>query len=300
MPDLKIPSFEQGRIYKRRAIHDEFGGIRQTGISPSRVAHAVFIFTGKTGEQYGYQDEWDDSGQVFTYTGEGTTGDMKMDGGNRAIQEHVAEGRALHLFEAIPEGEMTGLPKGVPRGGFCRYVGEMQCVGVIEALGPDKGGNQRRVYKFQLVRVGGSSLGAEPAQEASEAGQGSASGPPHPPPLAELRKKAQEAARPPKKQASDAKRTLYERSQDVVTYALARAAGKCECCDGAAPFLRKDGSPYLEVHHVDRVSDGGLDAPHKVAAICPTCHRRIHYGSDGQQVNEALRAKVLQLEAALG
>lgn len=79
-----------------------------------------------------------------------------------------------------------------------------------------------------------------------------------------------------------------------------RALGKCECCNGNAPFARKDGAPHLEVHHVDQVSDGGVDAPQKVAAIRPTCHRHIHCGAEGQQVNAALRTKVLQLESAMG
>ena len=51
-------------------------------------------------------------------------------------------------------------------------------------------------------------------------------------------------------------RTVYRRAADVRAYVLARAQGHCEGCKAPAPFKRKDGSPYLETHHLHRVSDG--------------------------------------------
>jgi hypothetical protein len=61
----------------------------------------------------------------------------------------------------------------------------------------------------------------------------------------------------------------------VKAYVLRRANGCCEACGEEAPFVRKDGTPYLEPHHTRRVADGGPDHPAWVAAICPTCHRQI-------------------------
>lgn len=61
--------------------------------------------------------------------------------------------------------------------------------------------------------------------------------------------------------------------------ALARAAGICEQCHKPAQFARKsDGSPYLEAHHVRPLADDGDDTFENVRALCPTCHRRVHYG----------------------
>lgn len=40
------------------------------------------------------------------------------------------------------------------------------------------------------------------------------------------------------------------RDQAVVDWVLAQANGHCENCGLPAPFLRGDGTPYLEVHHV--------------------------------------------------
>jgi 5-methylcytosine-specific restriction protein A len=83
---------------------------------------------------------------------------------------------------------------------------------------------------------------------------------------------------------------------------LARAAGVCECCSVAAPFVTANGEPFLEPHHTRRLSDGGPDDPRLVGAVCPNCHREIHHGAKGQERNEALieliRRKELTLDGA--
>ncbi|WP_164588207.1 HNH endonuclease, partial [Pseudomonas viridiflava] len=91
-------------------------------------------------------------------------------------------------------------------------------------------------------------------------------------------------------------RTLYTRSKDVKAYVLKRAAGSCECCGTPAPFVTKAGQAYLEPHHVNRLSDGGLDHPNFVAAVCPTCHKEIHYGALGEKKNEALKQVIMTKE----
>jgi 5-methylcytosine-specific restriction enzyme A len=63
--------FEVGEVYNRRSdIHGPFGGQQQGGISTPSGWPFVFLFTGESGKQYGYEDGWDDNG-VFLYTGEG-------------------------------------------------------------------------------------------------------------------------------------------------------------------------------------------------------------------------------------
>lgn len=72
---------------------------------------------------------------------------------------------------------------------------------------------------------------------------------------------------------------VYERSADIVAEALIRANGVCEKCHSLAPFIRKKNkTPYLEVHHKIRLSDGGNDTMKNVLALCPNCHREAHYG----------------------
>ena len=71
----------------------------------------------------------------------------------------------------------------------------------------------------------------------------------------------------------------YARNPDVVAEALYRAKGICEKCRQFAPFIKKsNGEPYLEVHHIKPLSQGGEDSLENVKAICPNCHRKMHFG----------------------
>lgn len=72
---------------------------------------------------------------------------------------------------------------------------------------------------------------------------------------------------------------LYRRNPDVVAERLHQARGACEKCKQAASFNRRaDGRPYLEVHHKKPLSEGGLDNVDNTIALCPNCHREMHYG----------------------
>lgn len=74
---------------------------------------------------------------------------------------------------------------------------------------------------------------------------------------------------------------VFERNPDVVAEVLYQAKGRCGACGKEAPFLRrKDNTPYLEVHHVTPLSEGGEDTVSNAIALCPNCHRKRHYGSD--------------------
>ena len=71
----------------------------------------------------------------------------------------------------------------------------------------------------------------------------------------------------------------FVRNPDVVAEVLLRAAGKCERCKADAPFKRKkDGQPYLEVHHIIQLALGGEDTVSNALALCPNCHRNLHFG----------------------
>ena len=72
--------------------------------------------------------------------------------------------------------------------------------------------------------------------------------------------------------------TIFVRDPDVVAEVLLRANGVCQNCMRPAPFLRRsDRTPYLEVHHIIRLSDGGDDTVENAIAVCPNCHRAAHY-----------------------
>ncbi|MDP9475371.1 MAG: HNH endonuclease [Actinomycetota bacterium] len=268
------PAFEVRRVYdRRRDIHGPYGGSWQSGIAPSAEWPLVFLFTGQSGERYGYEDRWTDDG-VFLYTGEGQVGDMGFVRGNRAVRDHAEDGRDLHLFEALGKG----------RG--CRYLGVFACPTYEIRRGADRDGDDRRVIVFHLVQL----AGGQPEEPLREL-------PPTDAPADRLRQDAYEAASEAVDAAPrEAKRLYRARSAAVRRYVLARAGGACEACGEAAPFSRPDETPYLEPHHTRRLSDGGPDHPRWVAAVCPNCHREVHHGAEGEEKNRTLQARLAELE----
>lgn len=77
--------------------------------------------------------------------------------------------------------------------------------------------------------------------------------------------------------------TVFVRNPDVVAEVLLRANGFCEKCGAPAPFKRRDGSPFLEVHHLRPLSKGGEDSVDNAEAQCPNCHRECHFGLMGHE-----------------
>lgn len=59
--------------------------------------------------------------------------------------------------------------------------------------------------------------------------------------------------------------------------ALLRANGRCQLCQQEAPFTLRDGSPYLEAHHIVPLGKGGKDDLSNLVALCPNCHRKLHF-----------------------
>jgi len=266
--------FEVGEVYNRRAdIHGPYGGQQQGGISTPSAWPFVFLFTGESGEQYGYRDGWDENG-VFLYTGEGQVGDMGFVRGNQAIRDHAVNGKDLQLFRSLGKGQ-----------GY-RYLGRFACSSWEYRKGVDVNGDERRAIVFHLIQP-------EEAEEetAAASAPGSAT-------LGQLRQRALDAAVEPKeKDPKEARRLYHRRSAAVRAYVLARADGTCESCNSPAPFGRKDGTPYLEPHHTRKLSDGGPDHPRWVGAVCPNCHREIHHGADGEEKNRRLQQDLAVLEA---
>jgi predicted HNH restriction endonuclease len=85
-------------------------------------------------------------------------------------------------------------------------------------------------------------------------------------------------------------RTEFQRNADVVATVLLAARGHCDLCGAKAPFKRDaDGSPYLEVHHILSLSSGGDDTIRNAVALCPNCHREVHYGQNKGRHNKRLQ-----------
>jgi hypothetical protein len=135
-----------GDRIKRTDLHERYGGRRQGGISPSRVSRNVFLVTAPEGRAYGYvYDGYGEDG-FFHYTGEGQLGDQQMTQGNRAIRDHVEEGRELHLFDAY--------------GTELEYAGQFRYHDDYQADAPEIGtGQLRKVIVFRLEQLTGEATG---------------------------------------------------------------------------------------------------------------------------------------------
>lgn len=275
--------FIKDEIYDRQTeIHDPFGGNSQTGIAASTKANAIFLFTGASGEQFGYFDREEDG--FYLYAGEGKNGPMKMTNGNRAILEHTSTGRALHLFRTVGIGKRKGQ----------QYIGEYACDSFSLEKGPGENKKIREIIIFKLIPVEALILVENTSTSKYQFAQTDLS-------LEQKRAKAYRAgAAAPKLELKKSSQTIYERCVAIKEYARARSQGNCESCDGPAPFNTKGGVPYLEIHHTHRLSDGGLDDPRYVGAICPNCHREIHHGADGDERNLALKEMIWKKELSAG
>lgn len=129
-------TFTIGEIYRRRSLHDLFGGQQQGGISTPSKHNFIMLFTSETGEQYGYNDGWKDG--KYLYTGEGQRGDMQFVRGNAAIRDHHERDKKLHLFRYVKMGHVE-------------YLGEMVYVAHHLRKGPDVDGKMRQVIVFELM-----------------------------------------------------------------------------------------------------------------------------------------------------
>lgn len=69
---------------------------------------------------------------------------------------------------------------------------------------------------------------------------------------------------------------VYHRDPAIAAYVKKRANGHCQLCGSSAPFIDQNGEPYLECHHIEWLSKGGIDSIDNCVALCPNCHRRMH------------------------
>jgi len=271
--------FEVGRIYKRaEEIHDVYGGQRRGGISSPAKQPFVFIFTGDSGSEYGYQDQFRPDG-TFWYTGEGQLGDMEMTRGNLSVRDHQKKGKGLHLFEYVKKG-------------YVKYIGELVYSGHHIQQRPDREGNIRNAIIFQLILLPNNPTSINESfgnYELNQAISLKYS-------LADLKRIALHCN--VGGNLEQRVNEVFRRSKAIRFYALKRSHGVCEGCSSPAPFEGKEG-PFLEVHHLHRLGDGGPDSPENVIALCPNCHRRVHYSRDGTDYNAGLIDKIKNLESEM-
>tara|TARA_B100001093_G_scaffold504743_1_gene561007 strand:+ start:283 stop:1107 length:825 start_codon:yes stop_codon:yes gene_type:complete len=206
-----------------------------------------------------YSDRW--FGKELHYTGMGSTGDQTLGAQNKTLHESNFNGVEVHLFEVFELREYTYQ-------GIVIYNGK----GYQEKQ-TDVDGNERKVWMFPLKLKDGKpiSVNDEIIKKLQATKQKS---------FRKLNRKQIKRLAESKKEKSQSYRLTetksIERDEYIKLYALERANGNCQLCEEPAPFLKKDGSPFLEVHHIDYLANNGSDTIDNVAALCPNCHRKMH------------------------
>ncbi|HPJ13220.1 MAG TPA: HNH endonuclease [Caldisericia bacterium] len=251
-----------GNSYTNNDLCNEFncspqGGIRSVIDKSTKKRKTIVLISNHVKSIY--NDEWVDN--VLHYTGQGQEGDQEIRLGNKALAETLQNNRQsipdIHLFEVFKEKQYT-------------YIGPVKVIGYYESEQMDKNENLRKVYMFRL-----SLLKNKPIQQIENTIKSLN--------LSELKKLANKKSG--ETTTTTTTTTVYKRSHWIVEYTKKRANGSCELCGERAPFDDKKGEPFLEVHHIDWLSQGGRDNIENAVALCPNCHRKMHILGSPHDVN---------------
>jgi len=81
----------------------------------------------------------------------------------------------------------------------------------------------------------------------------------------------------------------YPRNNTLKNYVKRRSNYSCEMPGCHYHGFYKDNEElYIEVHHIIPLSEGGEDSINNTVALCPNCHRALHYANNRQELREIL------------
>ena len=252
------PNLKQSDILINDDICQIFKCSPQGGMRRSKRTNSLVIVSDHTKSIY--EDRWEKD--IFHYTGMGLNGDQSLSfAQNKTLNESQTNGVDVFLFEVF--GPFRYFYQGRVMLAAKPYV-EKQ---------PDIKQNIRNVWIFPLKLMNHTASSIIPedvfhrklAIREMQAKKSSDEA---------LWKKVQSAPRICGVRHIVSKQ--YDRNQDVVEFVKRRANGFCQLCKNAAPFNKKDGEPFLEIHHIKWLSQGGNDAIDNTVALCPNCHRKMH------------------------
>ncbi len=252
--EFTVP-LEPGDTIDNDALHAIFRCSLLGPLRRSPATGSLVLVADHTGDDAG--DTW--IGKVFHFTGMGEVGEQSPAARqNRTLAESREKGIRLFLFEVFGEGRYT-------------FDGEAELMdNPYRSRQPDSAKVMRDVWVFPL-RLKGNKNPPLHRKDAEIAPVPAPAGRPGPGSGAESAPAA----------AGDAA-DLFEPEQLVPEYVRRRANGACELCGLPAPFSGRDGKPYLELHHLIPVKEGGADSIANTVALCPNCHRKMHVlGLDG-------------------
>lgn len=254
----QIDDLEPGSEFTNAELSEIFKVGNMGGMRRSHATNSLVIvsdpFKGL------YLDRWIDG--VLHYTGMGKSGDQSLAfSQNRTLADSSINGVNVHLFEVHK-------PK------IYSYVGQVELTSKpYQDTQNGDDGNSRKVWIFPVAPTSETtkpvSIEALKAEEEIQSKR--------------ARALSAEALMAKATQTGSVKVGLrsavtqqYQRNPWVAEYARRRATGHCELCTEPAPFAKKSGEPYLEVHHIDWLAKGGADTIENTVALCPNCHRKMH------------------------
>ena len=248
----------QGQILLNKELCEIFECSSQGGMRRSYKTNSLILVSNHVKSIY--DDKW--KGDILHYTGMGTKGDQSLSFmQNPTLNESGTNNVEIHLFEVFEKKKYF-------------YQGQVKLKSKpYQERQTDENGDSRSVWMFPLELINNTparidyktieSLGNLKEKKTSKI---------------DLNRLKEMVENQPK--STPSKRTTisetYERDEKIVRYALERSGGFCQLCEKPAPFKKKNGTPFLEVHHIDFLSNGGDDSSDNVSALCPNCHRKMH------------------------
>lgn len=257
----KISDLKPGEILDNKELISIFQCSPQGGMRKSNKTNSLVIVSNHV--ESIYDDRWE--GDVLYYTGMGTKGNQSfyfMQ--NKTLYYSDSNNVAVHLFEVFTDKQYT-------------YIGKVALAEkpFLEEQ-PDSEDNIRKVCIFP-VKVIDNKI---PPIEKKILEKNIASKRRRIKRLDNktLLKLAERGSRTP--ETRNVNTVQYVRNESVAELAKRIAKGVCQLCGEITSFNDKDGSPYLETHHIDWLSEGGSDTIENTAALCPNCHAKMHVVDD--------------------
>lgn len=268
------PGLSQGSTLSNQELCSLFRCSTQGGMRRSSDTNTLVLIA----KQYPdsdvpYYDTWD--GSIFHYTGMGMRGDQSLD---RSQNKTLAKSRQINdlgvfLFEVFSPKIYT-------------YQGQVVLAGEpYQKTQEDIDKLQRKVWIFPL-KLANEDIPIPLSEDIFE--NISLQREKYANKLSDdvLRERAMRSHDVPGERTVIIKR--FERNYDVVVWAKRRANGICQLCQSQAPFINKQGNPFLETHHIIPLGQDGKDVIKNTVALCPNCHRRLHHALNPEDDKERL------------
>ncbi|WP_235676730.1 HNH endonuclease [Bacillus mycoides] len=270
-PELKI-----GQVLTNEEMRIIFKCGNMGGMRKSNETSSLVIISDHTKNLY--EDKWD--GDILHYTGMGKKGDQDINfAQNRTLNESHSNGIQIFLFEVLKAKEYI-------------FMGKVElCAHPYQTKQKDEEGLIRNVWIYPVKVIDDKAstiINEELLKQNYDKKEQKARRLTN----EEVKNKAQEASSS-RVGVRNIQSKTFDRNPYVTIYAKRWADGICQLCEKPAPFINKEGEPYLETHHIEWLSQGGPDSIENTVALCPNCHKKMHV-VDSQDDKDKLLKKVHQ------